>query len=59
MRHYLFILQHHVIAFLQPDSTGIRWHLLPSGVEKGRRFVTFCDACATSSGLSQSEKSNY
>ena len=34
-----------------PDSTGIRRHLLPSRVEKGRRFVMFCDACATSSGV--------
>ena len=47
--HYLFILQGHVIAFLNPDSTGIQ-HLLPSRVEKGRRFVTFRDACTTSSG---------
>ena len=49
-RHYLFILQCQVIAFLNPDSTGIRRHLLPSRVEKGRRFMTFHDACTTSSG---------
>ena len=45
----LEILQHHVIAFLHAIwtlSTGIRWHLTSFW---GRRFVTFHDACATSS----------
>ena len=35
------------------DSTGIRRHLLPSGAEKGRRFMTFHDVCTSSSNLHQ------
>ena len=44
----VIILQHHIIAFLQFLEY---WNkaALPSGIEKGRRFMTFHDVCTTSS----------
>ena len=41
MHHHLSYSQVMQLHSCNLDSTGIKWHLLPLGIEKDRRFMTY------------------